>query len=108
MPTICSAPVAVLRPSRKVRTVRERQVIVSILDLDGPMQVDVKVPEARIKQVRSGQKSRVANDAFPGETFNGLVTEVAPLPDPAIHPRREGLHDQGPAGGRSRRSCVLP
>jgi RND family efflux transporter MFP subunit len=62
--------------------VRERQILVNIIDLGAPMQVNVKVPEARIKQVKPGQKVRVAIDAFPSETFTGLVDEVAPLPDP--------------------------
>jgi RND family efflux transporter MFP subunit len=63
--------------------VRERQILVNILDLGAPMQVDVKVPEARIKQVKPGQNVRVAIDAFPNEAFAGLVADVAPLPDPS-------------------------
>jgi RND family efflux transporter MFP subunit len=63
-------------------TVRERQKIVSIVDFNDPMQVNVKVPESLIDQVVPRMKALIRIDAFPGQTFAGLVAEVAPLPDP--------------------------
>jgi RND family efflux transporter MFP subunit len=63
-------------------TVRERQKILSIFDLNGPLRINVKVPEAAIAHVRPGMKARVRIDAVPTETLAGLIDEVAPLPDP--------------------------
>ena len=64
-------------------TVRERQKIVSILDFDGPLQIAVKVPGAAIAHVVPNLKARVKVDAFPNETLDGVVSEVAPMPDPS-------------------------
>ena len=63
-------------------TVRERQRIFSIPDLGGPMRVNAKVPESWIDQITLGLTARIKVDAFPGETFSGVVESVAPLPDP--------------------------
>jgi HlyD family secretion protein len=46
------------------------------------MQVDTKVPEAMVDRLKPGQQARIDVHAFPGETFTGVVTDVAPLPDP--------------------------
>ena len=71
--------------------VRERQILVHILDFGSPLQVNAKVPEARIARVRSGQKAQVKVDAFPGEVYTGVVTEVAPLPDAASRAVNMGM-----------------
>ena len=63
-------------------TVRERQIIVMILDVAGPMQVNTKVRESVIKQVKRGLKARIRIDALPAEPLAGVVRSVAPLPDP--------------------------
>jgi RND family efflux transporter MFP subunit len=63
--------------------VRERQKIVTIVDLNDPMQISVKIPEAVIAHVVPRMKAQVRIDAFPNETIAGLVSEIAPLPDPA-------------------------
>ena len=42
-----------------------------------------------VDRVKPGQKARIEVHAFPGETFTGVVTEVAPLPDPIITSRRD-------------------
>ncbi len=62
--------------------VRERQMIVSIHDIEGPMQVNAKVEESIIDRVQNGQKANISIDAFPDKHFVGTVTDVAPLPDP--------------------------
>ena len=62
-------------------TVRERQKIVSIVDLDGPMQINLKVPEAWVDQLAPKMKARVKVDAFADLTLDGEVIEIAPLPD---------------------------
>jgi RND family efflux transporter MFP subunit len=63
--------------------VREHQKILSIVDFNTQMQINAKVPEAAIAHVRPGMKARVKIDAFPNETLVGLISEVAPLPDPS-------------------------
>ena len=63
-------------------TVRERQKIVSISDLKGPMQINAKVHESEIDHVAPRMTVRVKVDAFADATMPGVVMEVAPLPDP--------------------------
>jgi RND family efflux transporter MFP subunit len=63
-------------------TVRERQVLVHVIDFGSPLQVNAKIPEQQINRVRTGQKAQVTVDAFPGEVYTGVVSEVSPLPDP--------------------------
>src|SRR5262249_58505053 len=66
-------------------TVRERQIIFRIDDLNGPMLVTTKVPESMVDQLKVGIRARISVDAFPAEVFTGLVSEVPPLPDPTRH-----------------------
>jgi len=73
------------RPTPQIEegaTVRERQKLFSVPDLNVPMRTVVHAPEAVIDQVRPGQKARIKVDAFPNETFDGVVEAVAPLSDP--------------------------
>ncbi|MGC8641124.1 MAG: efflux RND transporter periplasmic adaptor subunit [Isosphaeraceae bacterium] len=63
-------------------TVRERQVIMWINDIDGPMLVNAKMPEAMVDREKVGQKAIVKIDALPDETLTGEVLDIAPLPDP--------------------------
>jgi HlyD family secretion protein len=92
-------------------TVRERQKIFSIPDFDA-FNVNVKVHESMVDRVvtawkTTGLKARVTVDAFPDETLTGVVTEVAPLPDPVsnitadakVYSTRVKL-DKSPAGLR--------
>jgi len=64
-------------------TVRERQKIFSLMPLNDPMQVNVKVHESKVAQVKLGMKARVRVDAFADRTLSGTVKDVAPLPDPS-------------------------
>ena len=52
------------------------------------MQVNAKVAEAMVDQVQPGHKADVKIDAFPGRAFSGIVTSVAPRPDPARGPNQ--------------------
>jgi len=63
-------------------TIRERQKIASVLDLAGPMQVNMKVPESKVDFVTPGLPATVTVDAFPSSTLPASVASVAPLPDP--------------------------
>jgi HlyD family secretion protein len=62
--------------------VRERQKIASVLDLAGPIQVNLKVPESKVDFVSPGLRATVTADAFPLSILPGTVASVAPLPDP--------------------------
>jgi HlyD family secretion protein len=63
-------------------TVRERQKIGSIVDLDGPMQVHVPVRESKIGLIVLSMRARIKVDALPDRTLSGTVVEVSPLPMP--------------------------
>jgi hypothetical protein len=63
-------------------TVRERQMIARIFDREGPMQINAKIHESEIAEVIPRMSVRVTVDAFPGKVMPGVVTDVAPLPDP--------------------------
>jgi len=69
-------------PIREGGEVRPRQIIVRVLSLDAPMRFLAKIGEAMADRLKSGQKAKVRVDAFPNETFTGVVTSIAPLPDP--------------------------
>jgi multidrug efflux pump subunit AcrA (membrane-fusion protein) len=62
--------------------VHQRQKIVSILDLAGPMQVNVKVHESKVDQVAKGLPARVTVDGVTASPLSGKVESVAVLPDP--------------------------
>ena len=66
--------------------VRERQMILSVIDLNGPKQVNTKIPESQIRQFRQGMKAKIRVDAFPMHLLNGTVVEVSPLPDASRTP----------------------
>jgi multidrug efflux pump subunit AcrA (membrane-fusion protein) len=62
-------------------TVRERQIIVHIHDVDGPMRVNIKVPEVAFDRIKPGQPASIHLDAFPGQVLTGKVESINPLPD---------------------------
>lgn len=61
-------------------TVRERQRIFSLPDLD-KMRVNTKVHESMVDRVTRGLKARIRVDAFANRPLTGTVTNVNPLPD---------------------------
>jgi len=73
-------------PSSRTLEVREgvavlfRQKLLSIPDLDS-MQVETRIHESALDQVRIGQKVRVTIDAFPAASYTGSVKSVAVLPE---------------------------
>jgi len=58
------------------------QDLVRLVRLD-PIEVDFSVPENALGQLRNGQKISITVDAFPGDTFGGVVTAIDPVIDPA-------------------------
>ncbi len=63
-------------------TVRERQILFSVIDLNGPMRVNAKIPEAWVDRLMPRQVAKVTVDALPNQEFAGVVKLVQPLPDP--------------------------
>jgi multidrug efflux pump subunit AcrA (membrane-fusion protein) len=57
------------------------------MDIDAPMRLNTHVGEPMVDRLLPGQKARVRIDAFPGESFTGVVTSIAPRPDPATWSR---------------------
>ena len=47
------------------------------------MRLVANVVEKDLKQLQSGDVTRVQVDAFPGETFMGRIARVSPVLDPA-------------------------
>jgi len=60
--------------------VRFRQTLLTIPDM-AKMGVGVSIHESQVKKVRLGQPCRVTVDAEPGKTLDGVVAELAVLPD---------------------------
>ncbi len=73
-------------PSNKTSEVREgvpviyRQKLLSIPNLDS-MQVETRIHESSLDQVRVGQPVRITVDAFPNQKYQGKVKSVAVLPE---------------------------
>jgi HlyD family secretion protein len=61
--------------------VRERQRILSVVDLNGPMLVNTKVHESQVDKLAQNMKAKIHVDAFASETLDGTVIEISPLPD---------------------------
>ena len=60
--------------------VRERQELIILPDTT-KMRCVIKVQEAQVDKVARGQQANVQVEAYPGETFTGRVTSVAPVAD---------------------------
>ena len=66
-------------------TVSPRQVVARVINLDGPMIASVHAPEAWVDRLVVGDRASVRIDAFPDQTVEGEVTEIAPVPDPDLY-----------------------
>ena len=56
------------------------------LALTGRLYVRTFIPETKLGRVKHGQPAEVIVDAFPGQTFKAVVTEIAP--DPEFTPKQ--------------------
>ncbi|WP_237722735.1 sigma-70 family RNA polymerase sigma factor [Singulisphaera acidiphila] len=63
-------------------TVRERQIIVTVSDLEGPFWLHTKAKESYVDQLRLGLRAQIKVDAFPDEVMTGAVESISPLPAP--------------------------
>ncbi len=61
--------------------VRERQLLFSVIDLDGPMRVNAKIHEWMVDRLKAGQAARITFDALPGQEMTGVVKVINPIPD---------------------------
>lgn len=60
------------------------QAVVDVVQLD-PLRVEFSVPETLLPKISAGQSVAVTVDAYPDETFDGIITAVAPRIDVAGH-----------------------
>ncbi len=65
-------------------TIRHRQRIFSIFDVNAGILVSTKVPEKFIEWVSPGLPARVTLGEFSDITLPGVVLEIMPLPDPSV------------------------
>lgn len=81
--TVIRAPftgVAGLRHVSPGEYVQIGQELVSLVQLD-PIKLDFRVPESALSRISTGQRVRIAVDAYPGETFEGEVYAISPQLD---------------------------
>jgi HlyD family secretion protein len=62
------------------------------LALTGRLYVRTFIPEGKLGRVRHGQSAQVTVDAFPGQTFEAVVTEIAP--DAEFTPKQVETRDE--------------
>lgn len=62
-------------------TVRERQIIFWLIDLEGPMQVNAKLHESVVDRISPGLAARMRLESFPGAILTGTVQSILPWPD---------------------------
>jgi len=67
-------------PLDEGQEVRERQELIHLPTADS-MMVVIQVHESALGKVKIGQRAELRVDALPDQTFTGVVTKLAPLPD---------------------------
>ena len=67
-------------PLDEGQEVRERQELIHLPTADS-MMVVIQVHESALGKVKIGQRAQLRVDALPDQTFTGVVTKLAPLPD---------------------------
>jgi multidrug resistance efflux pump len=72
-------------------SVRQRQLLFELLDLDAPLRLNMKVDESHVELITPGQHALIILDAFPKQELTGVLKAVAELPDPDQFLPAEGL-----------------
>jgi HlyD family secretion protein len=72
----------VLREDGEVGEVVDKGAVVFSVGRPRPLRITAEVDEEDIPQVRSGQRTLIKADAFPGQVQEGRVAEITPLGDP--------------------------
>ncbi len=67
---------------REGAIVRPRQILFRLNDIEAPLQLDTRVPEAMIDKITPGKNVLITVDAFPNQTLKGVVASISPLPNP--------------------------
>ncbi|HKE85237.1 MAG TPA: efflux RND transporter periplasmic adaptor subunit, partial [Vicinamibacterales bacterium] len=83
--TIITSPVNGFVAKRAVDPgayVSQQAPVADVVDIT-KVRLIANVVEKDLKQMKSGDPTRVQVDAFPGETFMGLIARVSPVLDPA-------------------------
>ena len=70
---------------------KNRQVVLAARPVGAPKDSDFRLVETDIPQVQVGQKATLLIDAYPGKTFDGLVTEVGSSPTTASSGSTSGI-----------------
>ena len=52
------------------------------LAVNGSLEIEARIPEREVGQLRTGLSAEVRLEAFPGEVFTATLTQVSPLVDP--------------------------
>ena len=60
--------------------VRQRQELIRLPDVS-KMVADIRIPEARVRQLKQGMLAYVQIENLPGPKYKGSVRRIAPLPD---------------------------
>jgi multidrug efflux pump subunit AcrA (membrane-fusion protein) len=66
------------------------------LAVDGSIEIDALIPEREVGQLRTGLSAEVRLEAFPGETFSAVLTQLSPVVDPVSRTKRITLRFDQP------------
>ena len=69
-------------------TVRERQAIINLPDLD-QMKIDARIHESRISRIMLGQPVEISIDAVSGVMYHGILESVSSVPVPGNWPNTD-------------------
>ena len=72
------------------------------LAVNGSIEIEARIPEREVGQLRTGLAAEVRLEAFPGEVFTAVLTQVSPVLDPVSRTKTVTLRFNGPAGAHQR------
>ena len=73
------------------------------LAVNGSIEIEARIPEREVGQLRTGLAAEVRLEAFPGETFAATLTQVSPVLDPVSRTKNVTLRFNGPGGAHNHR-----
>jgi len=65
------------------------------LAVNGSIEIEALIPEREVGQLRTGLEAEIRLEAFPGETFSAVLTQVSPVVDPISRTKRVTLRFNG-------------
>jgi len=68
------------------------------LAVNGSIEIEARIPEREVGQLRTGLAAEVRLEAFPGEVFSATLTQVSPVVDPVSRTKTVTLRFNGPSG----------